>query len=111
MRCAPADRYVGMVDRPFETQRCRARAAGGAALSEELHRIACVVGLSEKRVDACLAYAEGAEHLMASSTGNADADVIRATPTFLVDRMMHKGNLDLRTIGDIAEEAEKAPAE
>ena len=63
-RCAPAEHHFAMVDLLFETQESWTRAAGGAVVSEELGRIARVARLSDERVDACLANAEGAGELM-----------------------------------------------
>jgi protein-disulfide isomerase len=84
-RCAPSDRYFGIVERMFETQADWVGVEDSEAMLEKLYGIGRQAGLTDAEMDACMQDREFAEALVAEYQKNAGADGIEATPTFLID--------------------------
>jgi protein-disulfide isomerase len=84
-RCAPSDRYFGIVERMFETQADWVGVEDSEAMLEKLYGIGRQAGLTDAEMDACMQDRELAEALVAEYQKNAGADGIEATPTFLID--------------------------
>jgi len=84
-RCAPADRYFGIVDLLFERQAEWSGAFDSEPMMKELYSIGRQAGLSDEEMEACVTDRDFAEALVAEFQTNATADGIDATPTFLID--------------------------
>jgi len=84
-RCAPADRYFGIVDLLFERQAEWSGAFDSEPMMKELYSIGRQAGLSDEEMEACVTDRDFAEALVAEFQKNATADGIDATPTFLID--------------------------
>jgi protein-disulfide isomerase len=84
-RCAPADRYFGIVDLLFERQAEWSGAFDSEPMTKELYSIGRQAGLSDEEMEACVTDRDFAEALVAEFQKNATADGIDATPTFLID--------------------------
>ena len=84
-RCAPSDRYFGIVERMFETQADWVGVEDSEAMLDKLYGIGRQAGLTDAEMDACMRDRAQAEALVAEYQKNAGADAIEATPTFLID--------------------------
>jgi protein-disulfide isomerase len=84
-RCAPQDRYFGLVDVLFDTQESWALESDPQALMGKLYGIGRQAGLSDAEIDACMQDRAFAEALVAEYQKNAAADGIEATPTFVIN--------------------------
>jgi protein-disulfide isomerase len=84
-RCAPADRYFGIVDLLFERQAEWSGAFDSEPMMKELYSIGRQAGLSDEEMEACVTDRDFAEALVAEFQKNATADGIDATPTFLIN--------------------------
>jgi protein-disulfide isomerase len=84
-RCAPSDRYFGIVERMFETQADWVGVEDSEAMLDKLYGIGRQAGLTDAEMDACMRDRAQAEALVAEYQKNAGADGIEATPTFLID--------------------------
>jgi len=84
-RCAPADRYFGIVDLLFERQPEWSGAFDSEPMMKELYSIGRQAGLTDEQMQACVTDRAFAEGLVAEFQKNATADGIDATPTFLIN--------------------------
>ena len=84
-RCAPADRYFGIVDLLFERQAEWSGAFDSEPMMKELYSIGRQAGLTDEEMQACVTDRAFAEGLVAEFQKNATADGIDATPTFLIN--------------------------
>ncbi len=91
-RCAPKDRYYGLVETLFRTQESWARASDPVAA---LQRLGAVAGLSKESFDACLANKEIFDGVV-SSRGKAEQEFkVNSTPTFVVNGTKMTGGLSV----------------
>jgi protein-disulfide isomerase len=84
-RCAPEDRYFGIVDVLFDRQQDWAAAENEQELIGKLFSIGRQAGLTDEQMNACLQDRALAEALVAEYQAKATADGIDATPTFFID--------------------------
>lgn len=84
-RCAPADRYFGIVDLLFETQAGWLNSSDGATIMKNLYGIGRQAGLTDAQMDACRQDQAFSEALVADYQRNMTADGIDATPTFIIN--------------------------
>ena len=84
-RCAPADRYFGIVDVLFSTQQSWAGEGDEQAMLGKLYGIGRQAGLTNAEMDACMQDRAMAEALVAEYQKNAAADGVEGTPTFLIN--------------------------
>ena len=82
-RCAPADRYFGIVDVMFRTQSEWAATQDPTQLLQKLYGIGRQAGLTDAAMDACMQDRAMAEALVGEYQKHAEADGIDSTPTFL----------------------------
>lgn len=97
-RCAPQDRYFGIVDLILSTQTAWMMNSDGtvrddASMVEALYRIGRQAGLSDAEMDTCMNDRAFAESLVAEYQKNAGTDAIDSTPTFLVNGARLSGAL------------------
>jgi protein-disulfide isomerase len=84
-RCAPADRYFGIVDVLFTTQGDWAAQTDPQAMLQRLYGIGRQAGLTDEQMNACMQDRASAEALVADYQKHAEADGIEATPTFFIN--------------------------
>jgi protein-disulfide isomerase len=84
-RCAPKDRYFGIVDVLYERQRDWAITSAPEELMDKLYAIGRQAGLTDEEMNACMSDRAFAEALVAEYQKNAAADQIDATPSFILN--------------------------
>jgi protein-disulfide isomerase len=84
-RCGGEMRFFGIHDMLYEGQAEWIGDQQPQTIADNLKRIGLTAGLDQATLDACLADEAQAEALVAWFQGNAEADGITATPTFLID--------------------------
>lgn len=85
-RCAPADRYFGIVDVLFSTQaKWVGDGTDAQAMLANLYSIGRQAGLTDAEMDACMADRAKAEALVAEFQKTTTADGIEGTPTFMIN--------------------------
>jgi len=84
-RCAPEDRYFGMVDALFATQASWTGESDEQAMLGKLYGIGRQAGLTDAQMNACMQDRAMAEALVAEYQKNAAADGVDSTPTFLIN--------------------------
>ncbi|HEY5830322.1 MAG TPA: DsbA family protein [Hyphomicrobiaceae bacterium] len=84
-RCAPEDRYFGMVDALFATQASWTGESDEQAMLGKLYGIGRQAGLTDVQMNACMQDRAMAEALVAEYQKNAAADGVDSTPTFLIN--------------------------
>ncbi len=84
-RCAPEDRYFGMVDALFATQASWTGESDEQAMLGKLYGIGRQAGLTDDQMNACMQDRAMAEALVAEYQKNAAADGVDSTPTFLIN--------------------------
>ena len=83
-RCAGTERYMAMADEIYAKQ-SEWTQGEPAEVADNLRRLGLSAGLTQEELDACLTDGATAEALVANYEANAEADGIRATPTFVID--------------------------
>jgi protein-disulfide isomerase len=81
-RCAPKERYFGLLETLMRTQESWARSQDPNAA---LQRLGQVAGLSKESFDACMANKDIYDGIMASRAEYDEKVKITGTPTFLLD--------------------------
>lgn len=84
-RCGGPERYHGIVDMIYQTQREWTASQDGAVVAENLRRIGRRAGMNDAELDACLTDRDMATALMEVYRRNAAADNVRATPSFIIN--------------------------
>jgi protein-disulfide isomerase len=87
-RCAPEERYFGLVDVLFDRQQDWAAAESEQQLVDRLFSIGRQAGLTDDAMNACLQDRALAEGLVAEYQAKATADGVDATPTFFINGEM-----------------------
>lgn len=90
-RCGGPERYFGIVEMLFQTQRdwVRPTATAGQseaeAVAEALRRIGRRAGMNDAEMNACLSDRGMATAMMETYRVNAERDQVRATPSFVIN--------------------------
>ncbi|MDD7972438.1 thioredoxin domain-containing protein [Roseinatronobacter alkalisoli] len=84
-RCGGEQRYHGLVELIYEQQRVWAGSNDPMEVASNLRRLGRQAGMNDAEVNACLEDAEKALELTEFYQANAEADNIRATPTFMIN--------------------------
>ncbi len=84
-RCDGPDRFHGISELIYQTQQQWSGGDSPAAVADNLRRLGRQAGMETEQVNACLEDSEMALALTASFQANAEADNIRATPTFMIN--------------------------
>jgi protein-disulfide isomerase len=84
-RCAPEDRYFGIVDVLFSTQKTWASETDPQEMLGKLYSIGRQAGMTDAQMNECMQDRAMAEALVAEYQKHAEADGIDATPTFLIN--------------------------
>jgi protein-disulfide isomerase len=101
-RCAGEDRYFGLTEVLYDTQRDWIGDGDPATVSENLRRIGRTAGLGNDQLDACLQDAAMAQAMVAKFQRDTAADGITGTPSLVLNGTRH-GNMsyaDLRALID-----------
>ena len=83
-RCAGTDRYMAMANEIYAKQ-SEWTQGEPAEVADNLRRLGLSAGLTQEELEACLSDGATAEALVANYEANAEADDIRATPSFVID--------------------------
>ncbi len=84
-RCAGDERYHAMTGLIYEQQRAWAASNDPAVVADNLRRLGLQAGMDNAQLDACLNDGEKALAMTEFFQANAEADNIRATPTFIIN--------------------------
>ncbi len=102
-RCGGPDRYFGLVDLIYENQSTWTQGEP-VQIAENLKKMGRLSGMDDETLDACMTDADKAEALNALYQQNAEADGIRATPSFVINGTTHSNMsyADMKEIIDAA---------
>lgn len=89
-RCGGGTRYHGIVEMLYEQQRDWAGANDPAQVAANLRRLGRQAGMNDAELNACLEDADTALALTEFYQANAEADNIRATPTFMINGQQYQ---------------------
>ncbi|MCC1480079.1 DsbA family protein [Roseibaca sp. Y0-43] len=89
-RCGGGERYHGIVEMLYEQQRDWAGANDPAQVAANLRRLGRQAGMNDEELNACLEDADTALALTEFYQANAEADNIRATPTFVINGQQYQ---------------------
>jgi protein-disulfide isomerase len=89
-RCGGGERYHGIVEMIYEQQREWATANDPAQVASNLRRLGRQAGMNDEELNACLEDADTALALTEFYQANAEADNIRATPTFMINGQQYE---------------------
>lgn len=84
-RCAGPDGYFDVANLLYEQQADWARAGDPADVAAALRRLGLSAGMSGEQIDACLQDGDKAQAMVAVFQQNAEADNVRATPSFFIN--------------------------
>lgn len=84
-RCAGPERYFGMADVLYQTQREWTAGGDPAGVADNLRKLGRTAGMSDDEVNACLQDGDKARAMVALYQQNAEADGINSTPSFVID--------------------------
>jgi len=84
-RCGGPDRYFGLTSLVYEKQSEWTSAESAVGVVDNLYAIGRLAGLDDADMEACMQDNETAQAMVKSSTENAEADGINATPTFVIN--------------------------
>ena len=84
-RCAGPDRFFGINDMIYETQRDWTRAGDEAAIAAALRKIGLLAGVEPDQLDACMRDGDKARTLVAWFQENVTEHDITATPSFVIN--------------------------
>ena len=84
-RCGGPEKYFGISDMIYDTQRDWTAGGDPATVAGNLRRIGLMAGIEAEQLDACLNDGEMAQALVAVYQQNAQADGIDSTPSFVID--------------------------
>jgi protein-disulfide isomerase len=88
-RCGGGMRFFGIHDMIYEQQAEWIGDSQPATIADNLRRLGIAAGLDQAQLDACLTDEAQAEALVAWFEGNAEADAIQGTPTFIINGETH----------------------
>jgi len=84
-RCAGPEKFFGLTDLIYKSQKKWARAGEDKAVVSELSKLAKVAGLNDERIENCLEDTEKLRALVEWFKNNASNDYIDSTPSFLIN--------------------------
>jgi protein-disulfide isomerase len=84
-RCGGPDRYFGLTSMIYEKQSEWTAADSAVGVVDNLYAIGRLAGMNQEDMEACMQDNETAQAMVKSSTENAEADGINATPTFVIN--------------------------
>ena len=84
-RCGGPDRYFGITGMIYEKQSEWTSADSAVGVVDNLYAIGRLAGMKQADMEACMQDNETAQAMVKSSTENADADEVNATPTFVIN--------------------------
>jgi protein-disulfide isomerase len=90
-RCGGEERFFGMVDLIYENQ-SEWTQGEPAQVAANLKKMGKLAGMTDEQLDACLQDGDKARAMMALYQQNAEADGVRATPSFVINGEL-QGNM------------------
>jgi len=104
-RCGGDRNYYALADAYLNTQSDWTRAAD---IPLAIKRIAKRSGMSQTRIDECLADFEFRKALVERFRENVETHGVRSTPSFVIDGVTHPGLVDFESFSDLIDEAIEA---
>jgi protein-disulfide isomerase len=98
-RCAVDQRYFGLLEVLYKTQKNWARAGDPVA---ELLNVGRLAGINQEMFDACLASEELLDGILAMRQ-RGSADGVRSTPTFVINDKVYPGSRSIEEFAEIIE--------
>lgn len=83
-RCGGQERFFGLVDLIYENQRTWTQGEP-TQIAANLKKMGKLAGLTDEQLDLCLSDGDKARAMTALFQQNAQADGVRATPSFVID--------------------------
>ncbi|MGR3571309.1 DsbA family protein [Brevirhabdus sp.] len=84
-RCGGPEKYFGIVDMIYDTQKQWLQSGEPVEISNSLKRLGRTAGIPEDKLSACLKDEAKAKAMVATYQQNATADGIDSTPSFVID--------------------------
>ena len=84
-RCAGPEKFFGLTDLIYKSQKKWARAGEDKAVVSELSKLAKVAGLNDERIENCLEDTEKLRALVEWFKKNSSNDDVKSTPSFLIN--------------------------
>ena len=84
-RCAGPEKFFGLTDLIYKSQKKWARAGEDKAVVSELSKLAKVAGLNDERINNCLEDTEKLRALVEWFKKNSSNDDVKSTPSFLIN--------------------------
>lgn len=88
-RCGGPQRYYGIVEMIYDTQREWIGSGENAEVIDNLKKLGRTAGLGNDQIDDCLKSEPLAEALVAAYQTNAEADEVTGTPSFVINGEKH----------------------
>ncbi|MCV2867543.1 DsbA family protein [Defluviimonas sp. WL0002] len=84
-RCGGAEKYFGISDMIYDTQKEWLKAENEAGIADNLRKIGLKAGIAPDALDACLKDNDMARAMVANYQTNATKDDISGTPSFIIN--------------------------
>ena len=84
-RCGGEEKFFGITDLLYKSQRDWSRAGDDAAIADELRKIGRIAGIDSAALDACLTDGDQLQALLGWFQANAEAHEINSTPSFVIN--------------------------
>lgn len=101
-RCAPADRYFGIIGLMFKTQDSWRQTKNPKTALENIARLA---GMSNNTVQSCLQNQEVLDAIMKQRNTGDQEDNVKSTPTLVINGQKFSGGLDIDNLRKALETA------
>ena len=98
VRCSGPERFFGFLEILFKSQ--ESWASSGDPLGE-LAKIARLGGMSKEEFDACMKNKELMDGILKGELEAQQKYKVEATPSFIVNDVLHEGNMSLETLDGI----------
>ncbi len=89
-RCGGEEKFFGITDLMFKSQKDWARAGSELEIVEELRKIGRLSGMQSEKIESCLQDADKLRALVGWYQQNAEEHGIEATPSFVINGEMHR---------------------
>ncbi|MCV2863424.1 DsbA family protein [Defluviimonas sp. WL0075] len=102
-RCGGTDKYFGISDIIYDTQKDWLKAENEAGIADNLRKIGLKAGIAPDTLDACLNDNDTARAMVATYQANATKDDISGTPSFIIDGQKYS-NMSYEDFAQILDE-------
>jgi protein-disulfide isomerase len=102
-RCGGAEKYFGIADILYDTQKEWLAAGDEAGIADNLRKIGLKAGIAPETLDACMKDNDTAKAMVATYQANATADGIEGTPSFIIDGQKY-ANMPYEEFAEVLDE-------